>query len=197
MTFGLNFFGWDLGPYDSSYNASRFATRIRSVGAWFGNYANLPLADDPNVYLIPVGADIMRSPDPLDFTVREWMVLDQRIPVPFPVGTQQLEQYDWVPTNTLDGARTELRRYPMMRAYHFTEPFDDSQVTSDSRLVGRSVWNRKWLLIIPGGTLLANPNEGLDTFIEGTRIPGGGGERDGNGVDDIRIFFKTYSYSGN
>jgi hypothetical protein len=197
VTFGLNFFGWDLGPYDSSYNASRFATRIRSVGAWFGNYANLPLADDPNVYLIPVGSDIMRSPDPLDFTVREWMVLDQRIPVPFPVGTQQLEQYDWVPTNTLDGARTELRRYPMMRAYHFTEPFDDSQVTSDSRLIGRSVWNRKWLLIIPGGTLLANPNEGLDTFIEGTRIPGGGGERDGNGVDDIRIFFKTYSYSGN
>ncbi len=197
VTSGLNFFGWDLGPYDSSYNASRFATRIRSVGAWFGNYASLPLADDPNVYLIPVGSEVLRSPDPLDFTVREWTVLDQKIPVPFPVGTQQIEQYDWVPTNTLDGARTDLRRYPMMRAYHFTEPFDDSQVTSDSRLIGRSVWNRKWLLIIPGQTFLNDAQEGLDTFIQGQRIPGGGSTRDGNGVDDIRIFFKTYSYSGN
>jgi hypothetical protein len=28
-------------------------------------------------------------------------------------------------------------------------------------------------------------------------IPGGGGQRDGQGVNDIRIFFKTYAYSGN
>src|SRR5690554_893866 len=79
VTFGLNYFGWDLGPQDSSYDSSRFATRIRSVGAWFGNYDGLPLADDPNVYLIPAGADVLRAPDPLDFTVREWQVLDQRI----------------------------------------------------------------------------------------------------------------------
>ncbi len=197
VTWGMNFFGWDLGPYDSSYNSSRFATRIRSVGAWFGNYVNLPLADDPNVYLFPVGADVLRSPDPLDFTVREWQVVDQAIPVPFPVGAADLNRYDWLPTHNLDGAQTDVRRYPMMRAYHFSEPFDDSQITNDSRLVGRSVWNRKWLLIIPGGTFLNDPNDGLDTFIHGARVPGGGGVRDGNGVDDIRIFFKTYSYSGN
>ncbi|MCX7562782.1 hypothetical protein OS176_04370 [Xanthomonadaceae bacterium XH05] len=197
VSFALNFFGWDLGPQDSSYNSSRFATRIRSVGAWFGNYADLPLADDPNLYLIPVGADVLRAPDPLDFTVREWQVMDQVIPVPFPVGTQEMQAYDWIPSRTLDGAVTDIRRYPMMRAYHFAEPFDEAQVTSDSRLIGRSVWNRKWLLIIPGGTFLADPNEGLDTFIHGARVPGGGSERDGHGVDDIRIFFKTYSYSGN
>jgi len=196
VTFGLNYFGWDLGPQDSSYDSSRFATRIRSVGAWFGNYDGLPLADDPNVYLIPAGADVLRAPDPLDFTVREWQVLDQRIPIPFPVGAQDIARFDWLPSDTLDGSRVELRRYPQMRAHHYAEPFDEAQVTADSRLVGRSVWNRRWLLIIPGGTFLHDPNEGLDTFIHGKKL-GSGSERDGNGVDDIRIFFKTYSYSGN
>ncbi|HMN34881.1 MAG TPA: hypothetical protein PKE36_05665 [Chiayiivirga sp.] len=197
VTSGLNFFGWDLGANDSSYNPSRFATRIRSVGAWFGNYASLPLADDPNVYLIPVGQDVLRSPDPLDFTVRQWQVVEQKIPVPFPIGAAELGRYDWVPTESLDGARTDLIRYPMMRAFHYSEPFDDNQVSADSRLIGRSVWNRRWLLIIPGSTFLADPNDGLDTFIHGAKVPGGNGVRDGHGVDDIRIFFKTYSYSGN
>ncbi len=197
VTFGLNYFGWDLGPQDSTYDSSRFATRIRSVGAWFGNYAGLPLAETPNVYLMPVGADVLRAPDPLDFTVREWQVIDQAVPIPFPVGAQDIARFDWNPGDTLSESRVAVRRYPQMRAYHFSEPFNDEQVTADSRLIGRSVWNRRWLLMIPGGTFLSDPNEGLDTFIHGAKVPGGGGARDGNGVDDIRIFFKTYSYSGN
>ena len=40
---------------------------------------------------------------------------------------------------------------------------------TNCRLVGRSVWNTKWLLIIPGGTLLSDPNQGLDTLIDGMR----------------------------
>jgi hypothetical protein len=53
------------------------------------------------------------------------------------------------------------------------------------------------MMIIPGASFLNNPNEGLDTFIEGNLIQGGGGERDGHGVNDIHLFFTTYSYSGN
>jgi hypothetical protein len=49
-------------------------------------------------------------------------------------------------------------------------------------LIGRSVWNTRWLLIVPGGTLQSDANEGLRLFI--------------NGVSDIQIFFKTYAYSG-
>ena len=37
----------------------------------------------------------------------------------------------------------------------------------------------------------------LDTFIHGLLVPGGNGERDGNGVKDIQIFFSTYAYTGN
>ncbi len=197
VNFGLNFFGWDLGPRDSSYDSSQFATRIRSVGAWFADYADLPLADDPRIYIFPVGADVLRARNGNDFETREWQVMDQAIPVPFPIGSSDLDNYAWNPLDSLSGSATELRRYGRIKAYHFSEPFDDTQVTSDSRLVGRSVWNRRWMIIIPGGTFLNDPVEGLDTFIHGQRIPGGGTARDGDGVEDIRIFFKTYAYSGN
>lgn len=197
VSFGLNFFGWPLGPQDSSYDSSQFATRVRSVGAWFGNYANLPLADDPRIYLFPAGADVLRAPSANEFTIREWQVVDQAIPVPFPIGSQELGRYDWSPmADTLSESSTEIRRYGRFRAFHFAEPFNDDQVTTDSRLIGRSVWNRRWILIIPGGTFLNDPVNGLDTFIQGQLIPGGGGQRDGQGVDDIRVFFKTYAYTG-
>lgn len=197
VTFGLNFFGWDLGPQDSSYDSSQFATRIRGVGTWFADYADLPLADDPRIYVFPVGADVLRSPSGDNFETREWQVVDQAVPVPFPLGSGDLDDYAWNPSETLSGSFTDIRRYARIPAFHFSEPFDDNQVVSDSRLVGRSVWNRRWMIIIPGGTFLNDPNEGLDTFINGKRIPGGGAARDGDGVDDIRIFFKTYAYSGN
>ncbi len=196
VTYGLNFFGWDLGPGDSTYDSSRFATRIHSVGAAFGNYASLPLANDPRVYLMPAGADVLRAPDPNIFTVRDWMVMDQVIPIPFPVGAQDMQRYDWTPGQTLDDSSVAVRRYPQMRAYAYSGSFDEAQVASDSRLVGRSVWNRRWLLIIPGSTFLNDSTDGLDTFIHGAKVPGGGGTRDGHGVDDIQIAFKTYSYTG-
>ena len=52
-------------------------------------------------------------------------------------------------------------------------------------------------MIIPGGTLLYDGEEGLDQLISGQLIPGGDGERDGNGISDIKLFFQTYGYSGN
>ncbi len=53
------------------------------------------------------------------------------------------------------------------------------------------------MLIIPGGTLLYDSDDGLDTFIDGQLIPGGGDERDRAGVSDVKIFFQTYACSGN
>ena len=41
----------------------------------------------------------------------------------------------------------------------------------------------QWKLVIPGRTLLNNPQEGLDRFIRT--------------VNDIQLHFVTYSYSGN
>jgi len=197
VTFGLNFFGWPLGPGDSAYDPTHFATRVRGVGTWFGNYAELPLSNTPRVYLIPTGADVLRSPSADNFETREWTVVDQVLPVPFPIGAGDLDDENWIPLeDMLSGPFGEIRRFSSFRAHHFSEPFDDSEIISDSRLIGRSVWNTQWLLIIPGGTLLYDPEEGLDTFIEGQEIPGSS-ERDGNGVNDIKLFFETYAYSGN
>jgi hypothetical protein len=197
VTFGLNFFHWPLGPGDSTYDASRFATKVRGVGTWFRDYAGLPLTETPRIYMFPVGADVLRAPTYDDFTTRQWQIIDQVLPVPFPIGQQELEDSNWIPlADSLSDNFNEVRRYSQFRAHHYTEPFDETQIATDSRLIGRSVWNREWIVIIPGGSLLNDPNEGLDTFINGQEI-GDSGERDGLGVSDIRIFFNTYSYSGN
>ncbi len=197
VSFGLNYFGWELGPGDSSYDPTQFSTRIRAAGIWFDNYDTSQLSQTPRVYLIPVGADVLRSPDAFNFSVRQWQVVDQAIPVPFPIGQQELTDANWNPTVDSLIGQTEIRRYSQFRAWPYDAVLDDSQFVTDSRLIGRSVWNRRWLLIIPAGNLLFDPNEGLDTFIHGAVIPGTNGQRDGNGVRDIRLYFKTYAYSGN
>ena len=200
VTFGLNFFGWPLGPGDSAYDPSHFATKIREVGSWFTNYSGLPLSNTPRVYVVPVGADVLRSPSDDLFQTREWQVVDQVIPVPFPLGANDLDNPAWIPSNdTLSESFARIRRIGAFRAYHTDgiEPVDPEELSTDSRLVGRSVWNGKWLMIIPGGTLLNDPEVGLDTFIHGALVPGGNGERDGNGVKDIQLFFSTYAYTGN
>ena len=109
-----------------------------------------------------------------------------------------MDRFDWLPIiDNQIGNATEIRRYSQYLAHHYSEPFDESEIISSSRLIGRSVWNRKWMMIIPGASFLNDPNEGLETFIDGELIPGGGSERDGEGVSDIHLFFTTYSYSGN
>lgn len=196
VTFGQNFFGWPLAGGDSSYDSSNFATKIRSVGVWFDNYNGRGLSTTPRVYLVPAGLDIMRTPVGNDLATREFNVLDQALPVPFPLGTSDLNSTAWIPQNdSLNGPLFDQRRSSRFRAYH-DGGFDMSQMTTDSRLIGRSVWNTNWVLIIPGGTFLANPNTGLDTFINGQLVPGSATLRDGNGIKDIKLFFQTYAYSG-
>ena len=145
------------------------------------------LSNTPRVYLIPAGADVLRSPNPSDFTTREWNVVDQVVPVPFPVGEIDLQNPDWIPLNdSLSGELGASRRFARFRAYH-DAGFNVGQMTVDSRLIGRSVWNNEWILIIPGETLkgptLADKLAGLETFL--------------TTVSDVKLFFQTYSYPGN
>ena len=146
---------------------------------------------------MPVGNDILRSPTGGQGNIREWTILDQLLPVPFPLSGNALSNPNWIPMNdTLVGDLAEIRKFPRFRAYHDSGSFNENEVINDSRLIGRSVWNSRWLLIIPAGTLHSDRNEGLQRFINGA-LTGNGNERDGNGVSDIKIFFQTYAYSGN
>ena len=198
VNFGLNFFGWPAGGGDNDYDSTKFATKVRSVGVWFANYNNLGggMINTPRVYLVPVGLDVMRSPTQGEPHIREWRILDQALPVPFPLSGGDLADPTWIPINdTLFEEFAAIRRFGRFRAFHDSGNFNPAETITDSRLIGRSVWNTRWLLIIPGGTLHTDRNEGIQRFISGAPRPDG--TRDGNGVSDIKIFFQTYAYSGN
>jgi predicted outer membrane repeat protein len=198
VTSRLNFFGWPLGGGDSSYSAANFATKVRSVGVWFTNYNATGLALTPRVYLVPAGEDVLRSPTGGAGDTRAWHVMDQKLPVPSPVVADELNSSrGWIPAvDTLHDEMGEVRQHADFKAFHDGGYLDKSEMVYDTRLIGRSVWNTKWVLVIPGSTLLYDPDEGLDTFIYGPEVIGGAGERTGRGISDIKLFFETYAYQG-
>jgi Arc/MetJ family transcription regulator len=189
-----NFFGNDMAGGDSSYDSSHFATKIRSVGVFFKNFNNAfggGLNNTPRVYLVPAGLDVQRSPTDSLGTLRSWRILDQALPVPYDLDVGRLSEPDWIPLiDEVAGGFAAIRKYASFRAYHDSGDVDSSQLCSTSRLVGRSVWNTQWLLIIPASTLHSDTDHALEWFINGV-------DGDGNGVKDIKILFQTYSYSGN
>jgi hypothetical protein len=194
---GKNFFGHKLSSGDHAYDASQFSTRIKSVGVWLDGYKDLGLAQTSRAYLVPVGQDIMYVPDSNDLDTREWNVKDQKIPAPLPFGKSDMEKRSWTPISSLDGAEGQVRRHSRLRVYNDSGEVDQSKMQSDSRLFGRSVWNSRWLLVIPGESLLNPSEEGIQRFIHGKKVPGTSDKRDGHGVSDIKLIFSTYSYSGN
>jgi hypothetical protein len=199
VNFGHNFFGWLAGGGDNSYDSANFATKVRSVGIWFSNYNNIDgggLIDTPRVYLVPVGADCMRRPLGDRSDLVEFDVLDQALPLPLTVGDTELADPSYIPLhNTGLDFMADPRRHGSIRAYHDAGVFNDAETMSNSRLVGRSVWNTQWMLIIPAGTLHSDRGEGLERFINGALLSDGV-TRDGNGVKDIKLFFQTYAYEG-
>jgi hypothetical protein len=140
----------------------------------------------------------MRVPgSPDNATVIDFNIVDQVVPVPYPVGSTQLDSEDWTPlydgyTGNVD-IMARIRRYPSFRVA--TAAADNASLAC-TRLVGRSVWNTKWSIIIPAGALNVNRDDGLNAFIYGKDV-----NRDGlldlSGVSDIKLGFKTYSTSGN
>lgn len=184
-----NFFGMPLGGGDNAYDPSVYATRISSVGVWFAGYDTVNLPQTPRVYLVPSGQDVMTIPNNLDLALRFWDVVDQNIPIPYPSISANLSDPTFKPiTDSLSSAFGDTRLFSSFRAFGFNHPaplssFEQSTVSFNARLIGRSVWNTKWLLIIPGATLNADPNQGLSTFI--------------NSLTDINLVINSYGYSGN
>ena len=180
---GYNFFDNTLGGGDHSYDSSNFATKVRSVGVWFDGYDNSLLAETPRVYVFPAGMDVMYVPDSEALDTREWSILDQVLPVPIPTDSSDLDNVDYIPNlDGLAGSMSEIRRFSRILAYHDAGYFDDSQLNYDSRAIGRSVWNTRWMIVIPGATFHYDAEYGLDTFIDT--------------VKDIKLFFETYAISG-
>jgi len=155
----------------------------------------LALAGTPYVYLIPVGVDSMRSPPLGDSSkIRSWSVEDVAIPMPFNIGGSDFSSRNiWQSGDSLTEPLYTVRKHQAFRPVSNPSVFSPnlyggsgslmrSQFTNN-RLVGRSVWNSQWKLVIPGRALLSNPNEGLDRLIQT--------------LTDVKLHFVTYSYSGN
>ena len=203
---GLNFFGQPLAAGDHAYTATNFATKIYSTGVVLNGYVGMDpyafgsgnatsaatsdpdaLSATPYVYLIPAGQDSMLAP-PLGDTslVRSWSVKDQAMPLPFNLGQSSYSDSQFfTPEGTVNEKLWITRKHAAFRAIsdpsflYSTMP----EEFTNTRLVGRSVWNSQWKIVIPAYTLLNDEQGGLDRFART--------------VKDIQVFFRTYSNSGN
>ena len=188
---GKNFFGWPLGGRDQSYDASQYSTKIMGAGIWLEGYDGQNLAVAPRVWLVPAGEDIMRIPGSPDRDFRHWNIVDQTIPMPYITNQSNLINNNYLPwTSSITEPLGQIRKFSRMRAYHDDggESFSEDEVVNDTRLMSRSVWNTKWMLIIPGSTLSADAATGMAKLIGNDAAPG---------IRDIRLIFNTYSASGN
>jgi hypothetical protein len=198
---GLNFFGWPLASGDHNFSQTAFATKILSAGVVFKGYVGMDsltgaepqssnanaLSATPEIYLIPAGVDSMLTP-PLGGVdqKRSWLVKDQALPLPINIGASQYSSKQlFTPEGTLNEQLWIPRKHQAFRPVDSASYFYGTTPAeyTNSRLVGRSVWNSQWKIVIPAESLLYDKQEGLDRFIRS--------------VSDIKLFLRTYSNSGN
>jgi hypothetical protein len=201
-----NFFGLPGAAGDHGYSTSSYATKISSVGIVLKGYVGMdPYSFDtpgttgaanssanalratPYIYLIPCGSDRMLAPPLGDSnTIRSWTVHDQALPLPYNLGASAFNATRFFDANgTLSEQPWILRKHQAFRPVSDPAFFYSSVPTefTNTRLIGRSVWNTSWKIVIPAYTLLSDEQDGLNRFIAS--------------VSDIQLFLRTYSNSGN
>ncbi len=201
-----NYFGLPYSAGDHNFSPSSYSTKISSAGIVLPGYVGMdpfaggspvaggPAANDPNalgatpyLYLIPCGEDYMLAP-PLGNTntVRAWTVHDQALPLPYNLGASSFNSSSFfTASGTLSEQPWVLRKHQAFRAVNDPAFFYSSVPAefTNTRLIGRSVWNGQWKIVIPAYSLLSNEQEAMNRFVRS--------------VKDIQIFLRTYSYSGN
>jgi hypothetical protein len=203
---GKNFFGLPLAAGDHAYTPSSYATKIMSSGVVLKGYEGMDpyafatpgagspasgganaLSANPYVYLIPCGSDYMLAPPLGDTnTLRSWTVHDQALPLPYNLGASAFNTTNFFDANgTLSEQPWILRKHQAFRPVSDPAFFYSPIPTefTNTRLVGRSVWNGRWKIVIPAYTLLENEQDALNRFVAS--------------VKDIQLFLRTYSNSGN
>ena len=181
-------FGNDLEGGSTAYSSTYFATKLRGVGVWIeGENALSALPKRPEVYLVPTGLDYMRVPissGSASSATRAWQVVDQVLPVPYALADSDWEATDWSALKDIySNALCVQRRHPAIRATVGASFDEASTLVYNSRLIGRSVWNGEWWVLIPAASLNADSNTGKNAFLDN--------------VKDIHLYLKTYSFSGN
>ena len=173
---GLNFFGFQKTLQDPVFTSDRL-WKVQRVGVLFSGFS--PAAQAFPAYLVPTGADIMRTSDTA--STREWHILDQTLRPVSRVSPSQLGfvegESNWLPWDNVDGGASGFvlrRRIPQIEASPGTQASD---AILSPVLTGRSVWNTNWVLIIPAVFL----DGGLESFLAD--------------VTDIRLVFDAKGYA--
>ena len=192
-----NFFGRPLLGGEATFSSSDYAVRIHGAAVRFKGYAPLAvqsadgLAALPNVYLVPVGRDYMRAPVGSSRETLAFRVVDEVMPIPYDTNDmpELLKDANWISTLYGGDESATIRRHSTMSATTGDE-------TTSTRLIGRSAWNDRWILVIPASSLSSDRVNALRTFIHGLDS-----DKDGRidvpGVSDIEIGLRVYSRSGN
>jgi len=179
---GKNFFGRPLMAGDHAYSSSSFSTKIASAGIHLDDYDLGTLAATPRAYLVPIGTDSLQISTSSEPLTRVWSVLDTRIPTPFVINQTDLTSPGFIPSlDGIDGRFHEPRRHADFRVY-YGGGLDLDGNSQSTRLIGRSIWNSEWLLIIPGAGLNDDAGSALQHLTDT--------------VSDIKLTFKTYSHNG-
>ena len=176
----FNHFGFLIGGGDAGFNSSQIDCKLATVRVVFDGYDQKNLARTPRVYLIPAGQDVFRSP-PLrgavgsSLEVRRWSLGPGRLPETTP---GQL-----APNVSAAGRLASVyreRRFGPFDAVLGFEQIDEPEqaARATKQYYGRSIYNTRWLLVIPAKLLNAELSE-VETWEHFLGRPGSGGGRQG------------------
>ena len=200
---GRNFFGMgpDLPFGNANFSISR-NIKIRNYAIRFdGAEASLGLGADGIVfvYLLPVGDSVLRENNNRPVVEEEpatpWSVVSQFLPAPRLVTTSELGSrvFDpWRSTAQIGGNFLNAVR---------RERDSEAQIETgrplrfNTNLAGRSAWNTRWLLVIPGAQWTGETDpevirSRILQFIYGSNADPGGLV----GITDIRLILQAYSH---
>jgi hypothetical protein len=200
-----NFFG--RGPElpfgNSNFSITRnakirsYAIRLDGVDAALGTD---PQSGTVFVYLLPVGDSVLRENTNLpvieDERASPWAVVDQFLPSPPLAQSADLTRRAYSPwRSNAQSAGNFLGEIKRQRDSEAQIELGQPSLRLNTNLAGRSAWNTRWLLVIPGSqwTSSSDPTvirRKLLEFIYGSTAD----PKANRGITDIRLIIQAYSH---
>ena len=87
----------------------------------------------------------------------------------FTVHQNRRRIYCFATRNIYSNALCVQRRHPAIRANVGSSFDEDSTLVYNSRLIGRSVWNSEWWVLIPAASLNADAGKGKNAFLDNVK----------------------------
>jgi len=200
-----NFFG--RGPElpfgNSNFSITRnakirsYAIRLDGVDAALGTD---PQSGTVFVYLLPVGDSVLRENTNLpvieDERASPWAVVDQFLPAPPLAQTADLTRRAYSPwRSNAQAAGNFLGEIKRQRDSEAQIELGQPSLRLNTNLAGRSAWNTRWLLVIPGSQWISSSDPAVIRrkvleFIYGTTAD----PKANRGITDVRLIIQAYSH---